>query len=177
MPEIVNVVAAGDVGVELDIEAVAEDIDAGVIRKQGGGYRTPTLYLKETEESPLVTVYESGSYHISGAGSVEEAEQMKGWFVEALEGLGVDTSGITFSVQNVVVVGDLEQKLDLNQLIIQFGFEETEYEPEQFPGLVYRPEGLDSIFLIFASGQVVIPGSPTAEAAFDAFEKLQLRLG
>jgi transcription initiation factor TFIID TATA-box-binding protein len=177
MPEIVNIVASGDLGRELDVAAVADDIDADVVNTQGGEYRTPTLYAKQQEGSPLVAVYESGSYHISGAGSVAEAEAARDWFVSALEVLGIGVGdGVTFGVRNVVVVGDLETEMDLNRLTVELGFQHTEYEPEQFPGLVYRPEGSACVFLIFASGAVVIPGAPDAETAFDGFDSLKERL-
>jgi transcription initiation factor TFIID TATA-box-binding protein len=176
MSEIVNVVASGDLGRELDVSAVADDIDAGVVNTQGGEYRTPTLYVKQSEGSPLVTVYESGSYHISGAGSAAEAEAACDWFVSALETLGIGVGDVTFGVRNVVVVGDLEAEMDLNRLTVELGFERTEYEPEQFPGLVYRPEDSACVFLIFASGRVVIPGAPAAETAFDGFDSLKERL-
>jgi len=173
MPEMVNVVASGDLGRELDVAVVAEDISAGIVNTQGGDYRTPTLYVKQEEGSPLVTVYESGSYHVSGAGSVAKAEAAKDWFVGALADLGIGVGDISFAVRNVVVVGDLEKSINLNQLVIGLGFEETEYEPEQFPGLVYRPEDSECVFLIFSSGRVVIPGASDAETAFDGFDVLK----
>lgn len=176
MPEIVNVVASGDLGRELDVTAIADDIDVGVVNTQGGEYRTPTLYVKQSGGSPLVTVYESGSYHISGGESVAEVEAARDWFVSALEQLGIDVGDVTFGVRNVVVVGDLEVEMDLNRLTVELGFENTEYEPEQFPGLVYRPEDSACVFLIFASGRVVIPGAPDAETAFDGFDSLKERL-
>jgi len=145
MPEIVNVVASGDLGRELDVAAVAEDITADVVNTQGGEYRTPTLYVKEEEGSPLVAVYESGRYHVSGAESVAEAEAAKDWFVGALEEPGIEVGGVSFGVRNVVIVDDLEKSINLNQLVIGLGFEETEYEPEQFPGLVYRPEDFECV--------------------------------
>lgn len=176
MPEIVNVVASGGLGRELDVAAVADDIDAGVVKTQGGEYRTPTLYLKQEEGSTLVTVYESGSYHVSGAGSVDDAEAAKDWLVEALADLGIEVGDVSFGVRNVVVVGDLDRDINLNQLVIGLGFEATEYEPEQFPGLVYRPEGSECVFLIFSSGSVVIPGASDAETAFNGFDELKKEL-
>ncbi|ELZ06796.1 transcription factor [Natrialba aegyptia] len=176
MPEVVNVVAAGNVGRELEIRAVGEDIDATEVKGASDEYQTPTLYLREQEDSPLVTVYESGSYHISGATSIEEAEKAQNWLIDSLESLDIRGLNPTFEVKNVVVVGDLEQSVDLNELVVRFGFEQTEYEPEQFPGLVYRPSDIQAVLLIFASGRVVIPGSPDVETGFAAFEMLRDRL-
>jgi transcription initiation factor TFIID TATA-box-binding protein len=99
MPEIVNVVASGDLGRELDVAAVVDDINAGVVNTQGGEYRTPTLYVKQSEGSPLVTVYESGSCHISGAGSVTETESARDWFMSALGTLGIGVGDVTFGAE------------------------------------------------------------------------------
>jgi transcription initiation factor TFIID TATA-box-binding protein len=63
--------------------------------------------------------------------------------------------------------------LNLNALAIGLGLEKTEYEPEQFPGLIYRPSGADSVVLLFASGRVVITGSPDREAVEQTFAALQ----
>lgn len=176
MPEIVNVVAAGNIGRELDVSAVAEDIDAGEVKSNTEEYSTPTVYLRERTDSPLVTVYESGSFHVSGAKSVREAEEVVEWFAEALKSLGVDGVEPEYEVKNVVVVGDLESDVDLNRLAVLFGFENVEYEPEQFPGLVYRPEGSEYVYLIFSSGKVVIPGSDSAKVGYRAFEELREHL-
>lgn len=176
MPEIVNVVAAGSVGRELDVAAVAEDIDAGEVKSNTDEYSTPTVYLREREGGPLVTVYESGSFHVSGASSVKEADEVVEWFVGALESLGVEGVDVEYGVKNVVVVGDLERSVDLNRLAVILGFESVEYEPEQFPGMVYRPPESEAVYLIFASGRVVIPGSSSAEVGFEAFEELRERL-
>lgn len=175
MPEIVNVVGAGSLGREIDVQAVADDIE-GVVKTSGDDYRTPVVYIKETDDSPLVTLFESGSFHISGADSVDELDSSKEWFLNALEALGIDFPEVSFSIRNIVVVGDLEQSLNLNAIAIQFGLENTEYEPEQFPGLVYRPDEYASVFLIFGSGKVVIPGSTDVDSAFEAFEWLSKQI-
>lgn len=177
MPEVVNVVASGSLGRELDLRAIGEDLDAEEVKSQTGEYKTPTAYIRAREDSPLVTAYMSGSYHISGAESVEQAEKTRDWFVGELERMDVKDVDASFSVRNVVVVGDLERTVDLNRLTNQFGLEQVEYEPEQFPGLVYRPDELESVFLIFSSGRVVIPGTSSVEEAFDAFDWLDQQVG
>lgn len=60
-----------------------------------------------------------------------------------------------------------DQSLNLNALAIGLGLEVTEYEPEQFPGLVYRPAEAANVVLLFTSGRVVITGSPNLDAAED----------
>ncbi len=175
MPEIVNVVAAGTLGREIDVPAIAEDIDAAVVNLSGENYSNRVVYLRREEGGPMATLFRSGSYHITGAGSIEEAEELKDWLGNTLGELGVEVTP-TFSIKNIVMTGDLGQQLNLNTLSIALGLEVTEYEPEQFPGVVYRPPDIDCVFLIFGSGKVVITGSSDLEIATRGFEKLSNRL-
>lgn len=175
MPDIVNVVAAGKIGREMDIPAIAEDIDAAVVKMSGENYSNRVVYLRREEGGPMATLFRSGSYHITGAESIEQAKDLKNWMVTALNNLGIEFTP-TFSVKNVVMTGDLEHEVNLNTVAITLGLEVTEYEPEQFPGAVYRPPDIDSVFLIFASGKVVITGSPNVDTATEGFEKVSKRL-
>jgi transcription initiation factor TFIID TATA-box-binding protein len=69
-------------------------------------------------------------------------------------------------VQNIVSSADLGHTLNLNALAIGLGLEDVEYEPEQFPGLVYRMDDPDVVILLFGSGKIVITGGKrTADAA------------
>ncbi len=78
-----------------------------------------------------------------------------------------------FSVQNYVCTEDLCQTVNLNSLAIGLGLERTEYEPEQFPGLIYRPERYDGVVLLFAPGRVVITGCRGVETAEEIFTDLK----
>ena len=175
MPEIVNVVAAGKLGREINIPAIAEDIDAAVTKLSDESYSHRVVYLRREEGGPMATLYRSGSYHITGVDSIEGAEDLKDWMVTALEDLGIEVT-TTFSVKNVVMTGDLGHQVNLNTLVVALGLEDTEYEPEQFPGAVYRPPDIGCVFLIFASGKVVITGAPDVENGTDGFEKVTERL-
>lgn len=66
---------------------------------------------------------------------------------------------------NVVATYELGSRLELNTLVVYLGMEQTEYEPEQFPGVVFRPKDLDIVFLLFSSGKVVITGTDSIDRA------------
>ena len=53
-----------------------------------------------------------------------------------------------FSVVNVVLIAELGNDVNLNALLVALGLKNTEYEPEQFPGLVYRPQGVSAVTLV-----------------------------
>jgi transcription initiation factor TFIID TATA-box-binding protein len=79
-------------------------------------------------------------------------------------------------MQNFVCTADLDEPANLNALAIGLGLERTEYEPEQFPGLVYRPEDGDAVLLVFGSGKVVITGAKSVEQAEATFEDFREEL-
>jgi transcription initiation factor TFIID TATA-box-binding protein len=82
----------------------------------------------------------------------------------------------SLDIKNLVCVGELSQKLNLTHLAIAAGLEQVEYEPEQFPGLIYRGNESDPVFLVFASGKVVITGATTIEAANQSFQNFTEKL-
>jgi transcription initiation factor TFIID TATA-box-binding protein len=82
----------------------------------------------------------------------------------------------TLEIKNIVCVGELNHQLDLTHLAIAAGLEQVEYEPEQFPGLIYRGEDSESVSLVFASGKVVIMGVTTIESANQSFQDFIVKL-
>ena len=81
------------------------------------------------------------------------------------------------SIENVVASATVEQRMDLNE--ITKNFPETEYHPDQFPGLVYRLKSPKTATLIFSSGKMVCTGSKSADMAIKAVNTVvqQLRKG
>jgi transcription initiation factor TFIID TATA-box-binding protein len=61
----------------------------------------------------------------------------------------------------------------LEALALQLGLEYVEYEPEQFPGLIYRPSSTNVVLLVFASGKVIISGTTEQKAAEENLSCLQ----
>jgi transcription initiation factor TFIID TATA-box-binding protein len=51
------------------------------------------------------------------------------------------------------------------------------YEPEQFPGLIYRMDVPKVVILIFASGNLVCTGAKKEQDVYDAVQKLHVSLG
>lgn len=176
MVKIVNVVASGSLGVELDLNAIAQELPE-IVDYDPDKY--PGAYFRFGESQPLITLYRTGKYIITGADSEVEAATTRKEFLQMLK----DTSILSkaeddwYRVQNYVCMADIGQSLNLSALAIGLGLEVTEYEPEQFPGLVYRPPEHDSVLLVFASGKVVITGAKDKKNAEQTFSYLRKRIG
>jgi len=75
-------------------------------------------------------------------------------------------------VQNIVASSDLESEINLNSIAISLGLEKVEYEPEQFPGLVYRLSEPKVVVLLFGSGKLVCTGAKKPQDVERAVEKI-----
>ncbi|ODR80095.1 TATA-box-binding protein C [Haladaptatus sp. W1] len=173
MVEIVNVVSSGALNVEINLERLADDIGEPVARYDPNKY--PGMYLRLNENEPLITLYRTGKYIITGADSADESYSLRKHFLSLLSDMGVieNAKDEWFSIQNYVCIGELKDSQNLNALAIGLGLEKTEYEPEQFPGLIYRPDTHDCVVLIFATGRVVLTGASDFETAKQTFKELQ----
>ncbi|SFC32379.1 TATA binding protein of transcription factor TFIID [Halobiforma haloterrestris] len=174
--EIANVVGSGDLHAELDLEALEEDLSTPYLEYDPSNYHG--LYVRVEKDGPLITVYRSGKYIISGCSSYDELNDTNEMFLRRLAELGVINEGADtqFAVQNIVCTASLGEDVDLNVLSIGLGLESVEYEPEQFPGLIYRPSSMDAVLLTFANGKIVVTGSNDWEAANAAFEHLKSKV-
>jgi transcription initiation factor TFIID TATA-box-binding protein len=73
------------------------------------------------------------------------------------------------TVENIVASTSFADKLDLD--VIAQSLEEAEYEPEQFPGLVYRIKEPKVAMLLFGSGKIVCTGARQTEDVALAVDK------
>jgi transcription initiation factor TFIID TATA-box-binding protein len=84
---------------------------------------------------------------------------------------GVDVDKIPeVVVQNMVATASLGTDLNLDAIAVSL--DNTEYEPEQFPGLVYRMSDPKVVFLLFGSGKIVITGAKSLEEAERAADNI-----
>jgi transcription initiation factor TFIID TATA-box-binding protein len=135
------------------------------------------VYHPDGHPTTTSLIFRSGEIVCTGAASVEGVHETIHATFDALGDLGIqipDNPPIT--VQNIVTSADLRQVLNLNAIAIGLGLETVEYEPEQFPGLVYRLDDPDVVVLLFGSGKIVITGGTVPEDAEAAVETITNRL-
>lgn len=171
--EVVNIAALGTLEIEVDIEQIVEDAELPVANFDP---EYNAAFFRFEEDGELIILYTSGKYILRGGDEFERMHQVNSEFLDFIADLGILFDEPTLEVKNVVSVGNLHHEVDLNTLTIGLGLEQTEYEPEQFPGLVYRPSDTRCVLLVFASGKVVITGGRSEEEDNQAFKLLQTKL-
>jgi len=179
--EVANIVGSGDLDMEIDLAAVAEDIPTAEERIESVEHsrrRGNRLNIYFTGWDTLGVLAPTGVTIITGASSYEELCESNDDMMASLVDIGLLEEPVEdgFGVRNIVFVGDTKQELNLNALAVGFGLEAVEYEPEQFPGLVYRPPDYECTVLIFATGKMVITGVLDGETAQKAYEHVVERI-
>jgi transcription initiation factor TFIID TATA-box-binding protein len=170
--QIVNIVASGVLGTgEIDTDAVAAELSVEKTVLLG------RVYLKPDEHSPVSMVFRSGSYTIAGASSWESILKIAGWLFETLYDIGVEVDReemlSSVSVKYLVVTGELSGRLNLTATVVALGMENSEYEPEQFPAVIHRPENIDCTVLLFSTGKVTITGIQSVQEALEVFNGVE----
>ncbi len=169
-PELVNAVGGGDLHQELDLQVLYEEISANEIRYDPEYW--PGLYIRFNDGSPAIMVFRTGKYNIAGADSIDQLKNANQMFLSVVRELGLTIGDPDFEIRNLVFLERYHNELDLDPVAVKLGLENTEYEPEQFPGLLYRPPDIIGTFLIFRNGKILLTGSNSSEDSIEAFKML-----
>jgi transcription initiation factor TFIID TATA-box-binding protein len=171
--EIQNVVASTAIGQELDLQSLAMDLEEADFDRE----QFPGVVYRVQDPHAAALIFRSGKIVCTGAESVPDVYEALDIVFETLSNLGIKVmEDPVIEVQNIVSSGDLGESLNLNAIAIGLGLEDVEYEPEQFPGLVYRLDEPDVVALLFGSGKTVITGGKEPEDAEVATEVLISKL-
>ena len=141
-------------GVEFDLERLARSLD-------GARYDPevfPGIAYKSDTPPASFLIFASGKMNCVGARSMNDAKLAIKKLTNRLKKARVRIkSEPKVQVQNIVASFDFGREFDLER--IARTFENTEYEPEVFPGLVFRLEEPKTVVLLFVSGKGVCAGA------------------
>ena len=171
--EIVNVVASTGIGQEINLKQA-------LLALEGADYdpkRFPGLVYRTKDPKTAALLFRSGKIVCTGAKSIDDVYRGLENVFQSLRNIGIDVKGTPeIKVQNNVASANIHAALNLNTIAIGLGLEQIEYEPEQFPGLVYRLSEPKVVVLIFGSGKLVITGGRVPEDAANAVDQIVKQL-
>jgi len=167
MFNVVNVVITANLGMALDLAAIAKKLKVS--------YHPETFegVVCRIKSPKFTAIFLKNGKVVCNLKKLEDLEPWQPAFENMLRDLGIEFSEIKPEIQNIVTASDLGRTLDLDQLIVQLGFENVEYNPESFVGLVYRIPEYHATLMIFRSGKVNIMGTKKREDSRLAFKKLK----
>ncbi len=155
-----NVVANARIADELDLNYIESQLEDAVFTKK----KFPGLVYRTKEPKSAFLIFRSGKVVCTGSKTEEGVRKVMDKLSADLRGIGVEVvEHPEFKVQNIVASASVGRELNLGAIVLGLELEGMEYEPEVFPGLVYRITEPKSAILIFSSGRLVITGGKTIE--------------
>jgi len=131
----------------------------------------PGLVLRIKKPKSAVLVFSSGNLVCTGTKSVAQVKQVIDSVIKILRKINVRVKDKPkINVQNIVASGSIDLNLNLNLLALEL--ENTEYEPEQFPGLVYKLVDPTATFLLFTNGKLVCTGTKNKAQLEESMKQL-----
>jgi len=135
----------------------------------------PRLVYRTMDPRAAALIFSSGKIVCTGAKSIDMAKIAMKKVVDRVRDTGIPLP-TKFNVQVENIVASSKIKANLNLEEIAFSLENAEYEPEQFPGLVYRINDPRVAFLLFSSGKIICTGAHNIEDIHNALSKLKKKL-
>ncbi len=177
MPEVIveNIVASTSFADKLDLDVIAQSLEEAEYEPE----QFPGLVYRLSDPKTATLLFRSGKANCTGAKNIKDVKKTVDIIADKLRKLGVEVykdKELKIVIQNIVAISDLGTELNLNEVAMGLGLENVEYEPEQFPGLVYRIRDPKVAMLLFGSGKIVCTGARQTEDVSKAVEKLSQEL-
>ncbi len=165
--KVVNIVISTSLKHDIPLEKMA----ATLSNTEYNPEQFPGLVIRVKEPKTSALIFSSGKVVCTGARSMDKVEESIKKIIKSLEKIGIKiTIKPEIKIQNIVASGSVGMDLNLNTLAMKL--ENTEYEPEQFPGLVYKLAAAKATFLLFSNGKVVCTGTKSEKEVHAALDKL-----
>ncbi len=171
--KIENIVASGVIADSIDLEDIAEKIENCELNKK----KFPGAVFRIEDPKVAVLVFSSGKIVMTGIRKEEDLDTGLKFLMKELKAAGVSVSKKPdVAITNMVCSYDTGKQINLNRIVVALNLENIEYEPEQFPGLVYRLEDPKIVALLFSSGKVILTGGRNLDDVRAGLDKLEKKL-
>ncbi len=170
--KIENIVASATLGIRIPLEKIVECVEGTEYEPE----QFPGLIYRIESPKSAMLVFSSGKIVCTGARSITDVRKAIEKVAMMIRSIKIDVpEKCKIQIENIVASAQIPERLDLDK--IAFEVENSEYEPSQFPGLVYRMKDPKATLLLFGSGKVICTGIrkvEDVECAMDfLFKKLK----
>ncbi len=136
--------------------------------------RFPGLIMRIEKPRATILIFSTGKMVVTGLRKSADADKVVDKVVKNIRKAGIKVVNPEITIQNFVASGDLHTNIDLNKAAIVMEY--AMYEPEVFPGLIYRMQDPKTVFLIFSTGRIVCTGTKQEEKIGEAILLLNSRI-
>ena len=153
--KIENIVASGVIADEMDLAEISSKIEGCELNTK----RFPGAVYRIDEPRMASLIFSSGKVVLTGIRNEESLGEGLNKVLSSLKEAGVNILPVPkVAVTNIVCSYDIGRFINLNRVVAKLSLEAIEYEPEQFPGLVYRIKDPKIVALLFSSGKIILTG-------------------
>lgn len=166
-PVLQNVVATVNLNCKLDLRSIA-------LRARNAEYnpkRFAAVIMRIRDPKTTALIFASGKMVVTGAKSEKASKIASQRYAKIINKLGFNAQFTEFKIQNIVSSCDLKFCIKLEGLAYAHS-NFCSYEPELFPGLIYRMVKPKIVLLIFVSGKIVLTGAKVREDIYEAFDNI-----
>jgi len=165
--KIQNIVVSSSLGHDIPLIKLAEALPNTEYNPE----QFPGLVMRIKDPKTSALIFSSGNIVCTGAKSIKKVKESISKIIKNLAKIKIRIKiKPKITVQNMVASGSIKMDLNLNSLAMKL--RNTEYEPEQFPGLVYKLPGTRATFLLFSNGKIVCTGTRSEVKLREAVAKL-----
>ncbi len=171
--KIENVVVFTTLGKDIPMDKISKELIDAEYKPES----FPGVVYRVKDPKTAALIFSSGKIVCTGARSPDFAKTAVNRVVDDMKALNIDLpSEYHTGVENIVASTQIEAKEKLNLEHIAYNLENAEYEPEQFPGLVYRISDPRVAFLLFGTGKIICTGARKEEEIHSALAKFKANL-
>ncbi len=171
--KIENVVVFTTLGKDIPMDKISKELVDAEYKPES----FPGVVYRVKDPKTAALIFSSGKIVCTGARSPDFARIAVNKVVEDMRALNIDMpTDYHTGVENIVASTQIEAKEKLNLEHIAYNLENAEYEPEQFPGLVYRISDPRVAFLLFGTGKIICTGARKEEEIHAALAKFKENL-
>ncbi|CAK7205030.1 TATA-binding protein (TBP) [Sporothrix eucalyptigena] len=167
VPTLQNIVATVNLDCRLDLKTIA-------LHARNAEYnpkRFAAVIMRIRDPKTTALIFASGKMVVTGAKSEDDSKLASRKYARIIQKLGFNAKFTDFKIQNIVGSCDIKFPIRLEGLASRH-HNFSSYEPELFPGLIYRMIKPKIVLLIFVSGKIVLTGAKVREEIYTAFEMI-----
>ena len=166
--KIENIVATVSIDQNIDLEKIEQEFD----NVEYDPEQFPGLIFRLDEPRVTALIFKSGKMVVTGAKSTQELIRAVKKIFYILKSKGIVSGKVKprIQIQNIVASANLGVEVHLEKAA--YLLDNSMYEPEQFPGLIYRLDDPRVVLLLFSSGKMVVTGAKKEEEVNRAVKRV-----
>jgi transcription initiation factor TFIID TATA-box-binding protein len=171
--KIENIVASGVISGPIDLVKFSENVEHCELNKK----RFPGAVYRIPDPKIACLVFSSGKIVLTGLKNHKALADGLVIVMNSLKSVGIEPlKDPRVAITNMVCSYNLGKYININKLSVTLNLENIEYEPEQFPGLVYRLKDPKIVVLIFSSGKIILTGGKNLKDVKKGLDILEEKL-